>query len=323
MSSDKRGTVILLMISAAPILLPRAGLPALASPPFAAGERLTYSITWSAFEAGEVTATLQRTANDPHDDFEVVTTARSHGFVSLLYNLNDEFRSRFNPDTACSEGISKQVAEGRRHKRTDITFDTARKLAILDEHNLAKPSEPPKHAEEAIPACVQDVVSAFYYLRSRPMQVGDRIPVPVNDGSKTRDVIVEVQAREEVDSPVGRRFAFRVEPTVFGSLYNRKGRMLIWFSDDAQRLPLRIKAVISVGAITGTLESVTNVPATVELLSPRELPVLAGAGNRTSQTLSYGSLAAPTKVRTSNEDPVISTVTAPSTAVSKMRTPAS
>jgi len=273
MSFDKRGPAIFLMISTASILASRVGLAETASAPFAPGEKLTYSITWSAFEAGEVTATLQRTANDPHDDYEAVTTARSHGFVSLLYNLNDEFRSRFNPDTSCSAGISKQVVEGRRHKRTEITFDSTRKLAILDEHNLAKPSEPPKHTEEAIPACVQDVVSAFYYLRNEPMQVGDHIHVPINDGSKTTEVIVEVQAREEIDTPLGRRAAFRVEPTVFGSLYKRKGRMLIWFSDDAQRLPLRIKAIISVGAITGTLQSVTKAPATVGLaLGPASAP---------------------------------------------------
>lgn len=266
MSSVKRAAAILLIVSAAAILAPRAGLPAITAPPFAPGEKLTYLITWAAFDAGEVTATLQRTANNPHDDYQVVTTARSHGFVSLLYNLNDEFTSRFNPDTACSDGISKHVMEGRRRKQTEISFDSARKVAILDERNLAKPSEPPKHAEEAIPACVQDVVSAFYYLRSQPMQVGDRIHVPVNDGSTTKDVIVEVQAREQVDTPLGRRFAFRVEPTVFGSLYKHKGRMLIWFSDDAERLPLRIKAIMAVGAITGTLKSVTEVPATLGLL---------------------------------------------------------
>jgi hypothetical protein len=289
MNLDKRAVAILLIILAVSNRARGASPPAVAALPFTSGEKLTYSITWSAFEAGEVTTTLQRTANDPHDDYEAVTTARSHGFVSLLYNLNDEFRSRFNPDTECSDGISKQVTEGRRRKRTELAFDNARKIAILDEHNLATPGEPPKHAEEAIPACVQDVVSAFYYLRSQPMQVGDRIPVPINDGSKTSNVVVEVQAREEVDSPLGRRFAFRVEPTVFGSLYNRKGRMLIWFSDDSQRLPLRIKAIISVGAITATLKSVTNVPATVGLLH-RESPGWAEANGPEVSDVPSGQL---------------------------------
>jgi hypothetical protein len=227
--------------------------------PFRPGEKLTYSVTWSVFEAGEVSALLEESGSGP-DDYQVVTTAQSHGIVSTLYKLDDRYQSRFNPRTICSEGISKHVVEGRRRKQTEIVFDSSRKLAILDDRNLAKSSEPPKHDEHPIPSCVQDVISAFYYLRAQPMHVGDRIPVPVNDGSKTTVVTAEVQAREEIDTPLGRRYAFRVEPAVFGpgSVYQRKGRMLIWFSDDAQRLPLRIKAMLSVGTLTGTLVSVSG-----------------------------------------------------------------
>jgi hypothetical protein len=35
--------------------------------------------------------------------------------------------------------------------------------------------------------------------------------------------------------------------------------MQVWFSDDDQHLPLRIKFVIAVGTITATLKSVTSV----------------------------------------------------------------
>jgi hypothetical protein len=246
------------VIAVASLMTLSAGEPAVPRP-FAPGERLTYSITWSVFEAGEVDATIEQSAATAADRDEIVTTARSHGFVSMLYALNDEFKSRLNPDTMCSSGISKRVVEGRRRKQTEIVFDASRQMAVLDEHNLAKPGEPPKHGEEPIPPCVQDVVSAFYFLRSQPMRVGDRIKVPVNDGSKTTEVTAEVQAREQIDTPLGRRYAFRVEPTVFGSLFKRKGRMLIWFSDDERRLPLRIKAIISVGTITGTLQSASGV----------------------------------------------------------------
>ncbi|HEV2177706.1 MAG TPA: DUF3108 domain-containing protein [Terriglobia bacterium] len=238
-------------------------------PPFAPGEDLTYQITWSAFSAGEITATLQKAALPDGDEYEVSTTAQSHGFVSLLYNLNDKFVTLFDPQTACAREITKTVNEGRRHKRTRIIFDAARKLAILDESDLSKPGTPPKHAENDIPACVQDPVTAFYFLRRRPLRVGDKVHVPINDGAKTIDVTAEVQAREEITTPLGKRFAFRVEPKVFGNLYKRKGRMLVWFSDDAQRLPLRIRAMISVGTITGTLTSVTASPASGRATGPR------------------------------------------------------
>jgi Protein of unknown function (DUF3108) len=99
----------------------------------------------------------------------------------------------------------------------------------------------------------------------------------LNDGGATTEVSVEVQAREEIDTPLGRRWAFRLEPTVFGKLYKRKGQMLIWLSDDEQRVPLRIKAMMSVGTITGTLESVSGPPTIGEASNP---PAPQGAEGR-------------------------------------------
>ena len=259
MISKRGGAVTALAVTGMITTLGLAAAPEQPSLPFRPGEKLTYNVTWSVFEAGEVSALLEESGSAP-DAYQIVTTAQSHGIVATLYKLDDRYQSRFNPQTVCSEGISKHVVEGRRRKQTEIVFDSARKVAILDERNLAKASEPPKHDEHPIPSCVEDVVSAFYYLRAQPMHVGDRIQVPVNDGSKTTLVTAEVQAREEIDTPLGRRFAFRVEPAVFGpgSVYQRKGRMLIWFSDDAERLPLRIKAMLSVGTLTGTLVSASG-----------------------------------------------------------------
>ncbi len=237
---------------------PAAGPGAL---PFAPGETLTYNLTWSVFPAGRLVATVGRANGGPGDPYEVKVSARSQGFVSLLYEVKDDFQAVFDPTGLCSLEVSKKVKEGRHRKETRIVFDNQRKLAILDERDLNRPADPPKHAETETSGCVADLVTAFYYLRSQPMHVGQQILVSVNDGTKTSEVTAQVQAREEIQTPLGRRFAFRVEPTVFGGLYKRKGRMLIWFSDDEQRLPLRVRAIISVGTISGDLQSVTQSPA--------------------------------------------------------------
>ena len=227
------------------------------SAPFTPGEKLTYDVTWAIFRAGEVTATLGTTTSGNHDAYEVTATARSEGFVPLLFYVDNVFRATSSPQTLCSEGIVKKVNEGHRHKDTQIAFDYARKLAILDERDLNQPDAKPKHDQFDIPPCVEDVVTAFYYLRRQHLEIGHTIELPVNDGSMTQRVIVEVQAREKVPTPMGTFDALRVEPKVFGGLLKRKGRMLIWFSADDRQLPLRVKAMISVGSITGTLRSVT------------------------------------------------------------------
>ena len=249
------GSAVLLLAT----LIPRAAQQPEALP-FNPGETLTFDVTWSVFPAGQVTATLARVEGRSPEAYEVITSARSQGFVSVLYPVDNELHSLFDPRTLCSIQIHKKINEGRRHRDTRIVFDTNKKLAILDEHDPSEAAAPPKHAENEIPVCVEDVVTAFYYVRHKPLRVGDQIRLPINDGAKTYDVTVDVQAREQIQTPLGTRAAFRVEPKVFRGLYQRPGRMLIWFSDDEQRLPLRIKASISMGTITGTLKSVSPVP---------------------------------------------------------------
>lgn len=226
--------------------------------PFPVGEKLTYDVMWTVFRAGEVTATLQRTSQGTRNDYDITTTARSEGFVSLLFDVDNIYRATSDAQTLCSEKLVKQVNEGKRHKDTQINYDYTRKLALLDERDLNQPQDPPKHAEFDIPPCVEDVVTAFYYLRRQHLEVGHSIELPVNDGSKTQRVIVDVQAREKVQTPMGTFDTLRVEPKVFNGLLKRKGTMLIWFSADKRQLPVRIKAMISVGTITGTLRSVSS-----------------------------------------------------------------
>src|SRR5208337_1961327 len=158
-------------------------------------------------------------------NYTVTTTAHSQGFVSLLFDVESEFQSVFNPRTLCSERISKKINEGRRHKETQIVFDSQRKLAILDERDLTKPHDPLKHAENEIPDCVEDVVTAFYYLRRQDLQIGKPLHMQINDGSRTYDVTLDIQAREVIQTPLGNRSAIRVEPKVFSGLFKRKGRM--------------------------------------------------------------------------------------------------
>ena len=226
--------------------------------PFAPGETLTYDMSWSVFPAGKVQVEFFGAGKDPDQSYVVKATAQSSGYVSIIYKVQDEFRSVFGPEPLCSHQISKNVNEGRRHKKSEIHFDYARKVAILDEADLSKQDSPNKHDENEIPDCVQDVVSAFYYLRTQPMRVGQHLRLAVNDGGRTSEVDVEVQGREQIRTGIGTRTALRVEPKVFGKLFKKKGRMLIWFSDDEQHLPLRVKMFLPFGSIVGTLSSVTS-----------------------------------------------------------------
>jgi uncharacterized protein DUF3108 len=224
--------------------------------PFNSGERLRYAVRWRGLAAGnaEIVALSDRTAPGK---WKVTGKASSVGYVSNIYRVDDIYESQFRTPGFCSAGIHKQIQEGDRHHDVKLEFDPRRHLGRLEDRDLANPAAPPKVEQFAVPECVQDILSAVYYARGLTMTPGQTLEFPVSDGAKTIQIRVDVQGEEEVSTELGKFQAIRVEPDVFsGHLFSGKGRMLIWFSKDARRLPLQLRAQISVGTIIATLSDV-------------------------------------------------------------------
>ena len=236
-----------------------SGLTSDAAVPFSSGEILEYRISWRLSPAGK--GRIQVEHHSPADGspfWQATVKAASIGFVSKLYPVNDTLISRFDNGAMCSQFLLKTLHEGRRHRSIRIDFQKERQMAVLEESDPNQ-GRLVRQAENSIPECAYDLVSALFYVRSLPLEVGRTFQVPLNDGSKTLSIQVEVQAEEEVRTGAGDFPAIRVEPTVVGRyLFRGRGRLHIWFSDDPQRLPVQIRARISVGTITAVLEKIEH-----------------------------------------------------------------
>jgi hypothetical protein len=220
--------------------------------PLVTGERLRYAVSWRLVPAGEAELTLGKD-DSPANRWKASAKATSIGYVSNIYKVDDEYQSIFRNQNLCSTGIHKTINEGERHRDLTLTFDQRRKLALLREHE-SNPSAAPLQTQSAIPDCVQDILSAMYYVRIQPLGIGQSFEVPVNDGPRTVRLRVEVQAKEEVKTKAGTFQTIRVEPMVFsGNLFKEKGRMFVWFTDDTNRWPVQMSAQIGIGTITASL----------------------------------------------------------------------
>jgi hypothetical protein len=257
--------LLALLLIAGPAL-PQAPIPPAQAPvppppaaaPFASGETLTYQISWRLFGAGEARMHLEsRGADAAASLWQATLNVTSAGFVSLLYKVDDTVVSTFRDGKAgrmCSVSLLKTQNEGRRHRETRIDFHSARSTASIRETDLSK-GQVLRQAEEPMPPCAYDILSALYYVRSLPLEVGRKLELPVTDGGKTLSITVEVQAKEEVKTGAGVFPTIRVEPKVFsGSLFKRSGRMQIWFSDDPQRLLVQLKAKLFFGTVSAVLQ---------------------------------------------------------------------
>ena len=230
--------------------------------PFEVGERFTYNVSWKVFDAGIATMTLAEKMSFQNEEaYRINATVYSTGIVSALFKVVDVFESFFQARDLCSRRITKRIQEGRRHRETVVTFDAKARRAQMEDRDLNLPDLPPKRTESPVPSCVQDVISALYVIRTKTLRVGELVQFPINDGGRTYDVTVEIQAQEEVRTPAGTFQAFRLEPKVFDGLFKSKGRLFVWVTTDSARMPIQLKAKINIGTITASLTQADRIPA--------------------------------------------------------------
>jgi hypothetical protein len=219
---------------------------------FPHGETLHYDGEWRVWTAGVATIRIERSGSQEH----VIGTADSNGVVAMLYRVQDRFNSYFDAHSLCTYKLIKHTEEGSHRRETVITYDYNRRKAILDEKNFKDNQQ--KRTENDIPGCVTDVVSGILYVASLPLQVGANYTFPLNDGGKTVNIQAHVEGKEQVKTPAGTFQTLRVGPEGdYGVLKNR-GRIWIWYTDDARHLPVQMRARLFWGTLTVYLSSITK-----------------------------------------------------------------
>jgi hypothetical protein len=167
--------------------------------------------------------------------------------------VHDHFESHFDPRTFCSVQIFKHSEEGAHKRETSIRFDHTRKKSELDEKNL-KTGES-KHVEDDLPTCTTDVITGFYYLQSLPLQLGSTYEFPISDG-KTTIVRATVEKREHVKVPAGSFPTVQVTAEAVSGPLTSKGKVWVWFSEDANHTPVQMRAKLGWGTLLFRLQKI-------------------------------------------------------------------
>lgn len=217
---------------------------------FPNGQVLSYGVEWRLLSAGTATFRVDTSGNEER----VTVTADSTGAFSVLYPVHDRFEALFDPRTFCSINISKHTEEGFRKVESSIRFDYAAHKSVLQEKNLR--SGHSKQDQNEIPGCVTDVISGIFYVGSRPLQPGQTYTFPLNDGGKTNDVRARVEAREDIKTPAGTFHTTRVQLEAASGVVRSKGRVWIWYSEDASHIPVQMRGKLFWGTITFQLAGI-------------------------------------------------------------------
>ncbi len=219
---------------------------------FLPGEALTYTVSWSkALKAG--TAVLEVRGEELPDGREVlrfIVASRTEGLMGKVYPLGDTVQSLFDPKNRQSLAYSLEARHGKRTRRRELVFDHAKRTVVSRLND-----DPPMVL--GVPAQVQDALSALYYLRTRNDFAVDRpMIIDVFDGRANRSIEVLTLGREKVTTPAGEFATIKIRAG--GGIFLGEGEVIVWFTDDVRKVPVRIKSSISIGSIVFTLKELRS-----------------------------------------------------------------
>lgn len=231
------------------------------------GERLVYDVTWLGIRAGQATMEIRDAVQIKGEPaIHLVTTAQSSPLVSKIYPVNDRSESYLGLEPMRALRFEKHLREGRYRHDSQTDFDHQGGLATfryLDFSPVPKGISSLEEAEKFGKYVTQefpltpgslDELSLLYYVRSLPLAVGATVRAKVFASRKNWDLEVRVLDRERLDTILGQRETLVVEPLLkFEGVFQQKGRVIVWLTDDPDRIPVRMQSEIKVGSFVSTL----------------------------------------------------------------------
>jgi hypothetical protein len=211
--------------------------------PYAHGEELVFEVSWLGIVAGSATMQTERpTSFRGFRAYRFSSRATSSPFFSRIFRVDDRLYSWADASTLRSLRFEKYLREGRRSRDEVVDFDPLRHVAISEEK------------ETATPEGVFDSLSAFYFVRTLELEPGTSHHLDVHAGGKNYRLRVDVVGRERIRTPFGERSAIKIEPhQEYEGVFDQRGRVLIWLSDDRNRLPLLMRSSLTIGSIVARL----------------------------------------------------------------------
>lgn len=228
------------------------------------GEKLTFEGKVSKLKISMAIAdlTFTSTAGQNPNELSIKAEAESKGTMLKIfrYSFLQQYESIIDLANFRILKTIKHDVQKQRVRDSEAVFDYAAKRVTYVETDPKDSNRPPRRIASEITDPMNDMISAIYSLRLKDLAVGGRIEMSVSDSGLVYKVPAAVTKREQMSIPSGKVWCFRVEPEIFGrgKLIERKGKMVLWLTDDARRLPVRAQVDTEYGKVDIRLKSAIN-----------------------------------------------------------------
>jgi len=211
---------------------------------FRPGEKLTYRLSYGVLDAGEAVLTVNKSTKKVRgrELWKVRGTGRTISAFEWFYKVNDVYESYVDAQGMFPWMFVRRVNEGGYIINQDYTFYQHKKVVDNGEGK-----------KFGVPSNVQDMISAFYYLRTLDYDhasVGDVFTVNVFLDDELYPAKIRYKGKQIVKTRKGKIKCHKFAPVVQeGRIFKTEKDLTVWITDDANKIPIVAKAKIKVGSL--------------------------------------------------------------------------
>ncbi|MCU0606259.1 MAG: DUF3108 domain-containing protein [Candidatus Edwardsbacteria bacterium] len=229
------------------IVPPQSG--AVPIPALRLGEKMLFSIEYSGINAGYAYLKVdpELTWSQDRECYHLVNETWSNAFFSKFYRVHDRAESFVQTGSLVSLFFQKKIQEGGYRHEESVVFD--------HEQNKARYST--GQVIEMVPGS-RDVLLSLFYARLFPLEIGRSLYIDNHTDKKNYPLEVRVLRRETLKTVLGKVPCVVIEPMLrTPGLFENKGRLTIWVTDDQRRVPVLMKSKILIGSVNAVLKEYT------------------------------------------------------------------
>jgi hypothetical protein len=207
----------------------------------------------------------ETTPNSPSRPYALTFNAdvSSKGFFARLFNLKfrERVESTVEPATFTVQKTTILDEQGKRVRTTETTFDRSKGVMTWTSRDPNNPGAEPRHAVADFTGQLQDVLSAIYFIRTQPLEVGKSFDVFIGDGGRVYTIPVQVVEKKRMKTILGRVEVLHVRPELFGPnrlIEDEKGEFSMWITDDQRHIPVGGRVKTDYGTFDIKLKRIVN-----------------------------------------------------------------
>ncbi len=220
--------------------------------PYRVGEYLKYRVHFGFMNAGYATLHLREDYLYGEPVYHAIGKGWTVGAADFFFSIEDRYESVFTRGEQVKPlHFIRRVNEGGYIISRDLFFDHEAGSVLIHDHK--------KNTKKRVEVSgVQDLVSAFYYLRNLDLdqiRQGDEIRVDLFFDGEIFPFKLKFLNRETVKTKAGEINTWKVRPLVQkGRVFEGQESLTVWISDDENKVPIRIKASLVVGSLKADLD---------------------------------------------------------------------